>query len=244
MSLKKKIHARIFKTACFAGLSLMALPQAVLASEAGAPATEPAAGQQPAAGSQDTESKTEKSTPTVEKQADSKVEKAVAKPEGWMFQLRANLGAARTSASQNFKSDRLGSGIFAGRVLPDLEIPLPFLEGKPLTLGASYQSFSGVEASSDSAWSLQAIGAQARVVLSPGWDNEIDLSTQAGLALQRQVSESIQSRLETVKWGFALTSGTFARWPVMESVHLVGGVDLVLGSASWFAVSAGAETNF
>lgn len=162
----------------------------------------------------------------------------------WIYQMRANLGLATTSAAKDFKSDRLGAALFAGKMLADLELPIPFVKSKDVSVGASYHTFSGVESANDSSWALQSVGAQMRVILEPGLPNNIDFAVQGGVALQRLVSEEMQSRQETVRNGFALTAGGYARWPMLKELHLIGGTDLGLGQASFFALSLGVEAGF
>lgn len=176
--------------------------------------------------------------PTQEEKA------SVQQPDGLVFQMRVNLGVAKNSASKTFKSDRLGAALFAGQVVPDIEIPIGFLEGVPIAVGASYQTFSGVDSEADSSWSLQALGPQARMVFDVGMPEDMDLAAHFGVAAQRLVSETHLTRRETVKWGGALTAGALVRWPMADFVHFIGGADLVLGSGTWFAFSGGVETNF
>ena len=169
---------------------------------------------------------------------------SVSQSNGWIYQMRANFGLANTSAAKDFKSDRLGAALFAGKVLADLELPIPFVSSKDVSVGASYHTFSGVESVKDSSWALQSIGAQMRVILEPGLPNNIDLAVQGGVAWQRLVSEEMQTRHEKVKNGVALTAGGYARWPVLKELHLIGGTDLVLGQASCLAISLGLEAGF
>jgi hypothetical protein len=169
---------------------------------------------------------------------------SVSQSNGWIYQMRANFGLANTSAAKDFKSDRLGAALFAGKVLADLELPIPFVSSKDVSVGASYHTFSGVESVKDSSWALQSIGAQMRVILEPGLPNNIDLAVQGGVAWQRLVSEEMQTRHEKVKNGVALTAGGYARWPVLKELHLTGGTDLVLGQASCLAISLGLEAGF
>jgi hypothetical protein len=169
---------------------------------------------------------------------------SVSQSNGWIYQMRANFGLANTSAAKDFKSDRLGAALFAGKVLADLELPIPFVSSKDVSVGASYHTFSGVESVKDSSWALQSIGAQMRVILEPGLPNNIDLAVQGGVAWQRLVSEEMQTRHEKVKNGVALTAGGYARWPVLKELQLIGGTDLVLGQASCLAISLGLEAGF
>ena len=169
---------------------------------------------------------------------------SVSRSNGWIYQMRANFGLATTSAAKDFKSDRLGAALFAGKVLADLELPIPFVSSKDVSVGASYHTFSGVESANNSSWALQSVGAQMRVILEPGLPNNIDLAVQGGVAWQRLVSEEMQTRHEKVKNGVALTAGGYARWPVIKELHLIGGTDLLLGQASCLAISLGLEAGF
>lgn len=166
-------------------------------------------------------------------------------PIEWVYNMRANFGAARSAkVSSEFSSDRMGGAIFAGYVLPDFELPLGFVKTKEFTAGLAYSSFTGVDVVSDKNWSLQSIGAQARVILDLGLSQGMDIATHAGVAAQVLVGEEQRSRQNAVKYGFALTGASFVRWPLMDSVYVLGGVDVTLGTASSFAAAAGLETNF
>ncbi|MFZ9521370.1 MAG: hypothetical protein ACO3A4_12930 [Silvanigrellaceae bacterium] len=169
--------------------------------------------------------------------------KPPAAPE-WTFQLRAGLGNGRLASQKSFKSDRLGVGVFFGKTFPELDVSLPFLDIKNTTLGGGYLSFSGVDASADRSFSAQSYSAQASVTASPFSGNLFDLSLQGGVALQRMVSQEPLRLSEDVKYGGGLTGGAFVRTQIFDGVQLLGGVDLVLGSASWYAASLGLESNF
>jgi len=166
-------------------------------------------------------------------------------PAEWVYNMRASLGAARSAkVSKEFSSDRLGAAVFAGHILPEVELSLGFAKTKDFTVGLSYHSFSGVEVASDKSWALQSIGTQARTILDLGLTPGLDIAAHAGVAVQVLVGEEQKSRQDSVKYGFAATGASFLRWSWMEAVYVLGGVDLTVGTASSFAASVGLETNF
>jgi hypothetical protein len=166
----------------------------------------------------------------------------VAAPE-WTMQLRATLGGSRIAGESRFKSDRMGAGVFAGKRFGDLSISLPFFEADSVTVGASYQTATGVDPFADRSWSLQNIGAQARVNLSLVPDSHFDFAVQTGVALQRLVSEEPVRRSQKAVYGAGITLGGYARTLMIDGVHAVGGVDLVLGRASSMGLAVGVESN-
>jgi hypothetical protein len=162
----------------------------------------------------------------------------------WVFHWHGVLGAARTSAFEQFQSDRLGAGLFAGTIVSDFELPLFLADARELSLGFSYHTFTGVSVAADASVSLQSLGAQARFLLSPNFLSGADLSLHGGLALQRLVAERNLNQQESTKLGGALTAGAYARWVLVGPVVLLAGADLVAGTASWGGLSAGVETSF
>lgn len=170
-------------------------------------------------------------------------ESSAADARNWVFQMRLNLGMGKSGVTNNSKADRLGFGLFAGRSLKGLSIPVIASEG--LVAGAAYQTFTGVDSSTDTQWSAQSMGGQARLILTP-FLGPLLLDLHGGLSLQRIVSEKGIARAESRSYGVALTSGAFVRWPLpnFENMHGVGGADLILGKASWFALAAGLEATF
>jgi len=164
-------------------------------------------------------------------------------PLNWLYHSRLGLGAGHSSVAKQMKSDRLGFGLFAGRTLKEFNLPL--VNGKDVTAGAAYQTFSGVDVSEDTQWSVQSIGPQLRLIMSP-FLSGLELSVLGGLSVQRFVSEKGPRRLESSSYGAAISSGAFARWPLpaLERMHVVAGADLLLGSATWFSVGGGLEAEF
>jgi hypothetical protein len=201
-------------------------PAAAEPAAAPAPATAPATAVSPAAASESAETK------------------AATQAAAWIYQMRANLGAARYEAdAKKFSSDRMGVSLYAGHVATDV-LSLGFLPSKEMSLGLSYQSFTGVEAVSDKSWSLQSIGVQARSVFDVGLAGGMDVGANVGLALQVLVGEDQQSRQSNSKYGGALTAAGYVRWPVMDSLLVLGGLDMTAGKASSLALTAGLETHF
>lgn len=162
----------------------------------------------------------------------------------WVYNTRGVLGSAWASGLEDFKSDRLGAAIYAGAILNNNELPLFLANAQELSLGMSYQTFTGSNVSQDQSVALQSLGAQARFILAPRFLYEADLSIHAGVALQRLVSERNGDKQESTKLGGAMTAGAYARWSILGPVDLLAGADLVAGSASWVGVAAGLEASF
>ncbi len=165
------------------------------------------------------------------------------KPE-WVFQLRANVGAGRIAGESETKSDRLGVGVYGGKILSDVEVALPFLDAKDFSVGPAYQTYTAVDATADKTWAIQSLGAQARVNLKPSPDLIFDVALQAGVALQRKVSEEPLRRSQEAKYGVGLTGGAYLRTSIIDGVDILGGADVIAGSASWFGLAVGLESQF
>lgn len=165
------------------------------------------------------------------------------KPD-WVFQLRANVGAGRVAGESKIKSDRLGVGVYGGKILSDVEVALPFLDAKDFSVGPAYQTYTAVDATADKTWAIQSLGVQARVNLKPSPDLIFDVALQAGVALQRNVSEEPVRRSQEAKYGVGLTGGAYLRTSIIDGVDILGGADVIAGSASWFGLAVGLESQF
>ncbi|MEN9825697.1 MAG: hypothetical protein RI953_1442 [Pseudomonadota bacterium] len=221
------------------------LPQRALAEESSGSASEV-----PGKGTPEGEKAPASAAPAPAPAADTtkKVEtptaaRPPAAPE-WTFQLRAGLGGGRIASEKSFKSDRLGAGVYAGKRFADLDLSLPFLDINNTSIGAAYFTFSGVDSSADLNWSAQSLGAQVSLGAAPFETKLFDLLLQGGVAVQRLVSQEPLRMTEKAKYGAGLTGGAFARTQILDGVQLSAGVDLVLGSATWFGGSLGLESSF
>ncbi|NBX18475.1 MAG: hypothetical protein EBR09_14050 [Proteobacteria bacterium] len=161
----------------------------------------------------------------------------------WTVQLRGTLGKTRIAGESRFQSDRLGAGLFAGKRLSDLELSLPFLETDGVIAGVAYQTATGVDPYSDRSWSVQTIGAQARVNFSPMPDSYFDVALQAGLGIQRLVSEEPLRRSQKALHSAGLTFGSYARTLLIDGIHGLAGADLTVGRGSSLSLSLGIESN-
>ncbi|NBO39517.1 hypothetical protein EBU99_13145 [bacterium] len=249
MKINKKLQMRRFTVAVAFALPFAFVLQNAHAEEktqteqtpAEAPAAKPAIEQGKEEPSQPANA-SPTAKPSQSTQVTSNIETAQRASE-WVYQMRAGFGAGKSTAVNNFKSDRLGAALYAGRLLPNLELPLPFIKSKGLSGGLTYQTFSGVDTSVDLSWVMQSLGAQVQFIIDP-IANNMDVALQAGLVLQRQVGEEPNHRNETRKYGAGLSAGGFLRIPVLENIYAIGGADLVLGSSSWFSIAGGLESHF
>jgi hypothetical protein len=144
------------------------------------------------------------------------------------------------------KSDRLGIGVYAGKRLSDYEIALPFFDSRSTSLGASYQTFSGVDAAADTQWALQSLGVMLRLGSAPIdlGGMPFDLLLQSAVSYQRMVAQDPLSGREKARHGAGLAAGTYLRTLAIDGVHVLGGADVLLGSANWFGLTLGLESNF
>jgi hypothetical protein len=226
MSFEMKIASCGFKF-CVVAVSALSAVSAVMANEQAA----------------DAESSSEEASGTEKGKRANATQGKGEKSFDWLYHSRVGLGAGRSSAAKNMKTDRLGFGLFAGRALK--EMSFPFVDGKDLSAGVAYQSFTGVDVSSDTQWSVQSMGPQMRLHLDP-FLSRLELSVLGGVSVQRFVSEKGPRHEEARSYGVALASGAFARWPLpaLEGMHVVGGADLLLGKATWFSIGGGLEAEF
>lgn len=174
---------------------------------------------------------------------------AAAKPPAapeWTFQMRTALGAGRVAQEKKLKSDRLGVGVYAGKRLSDYDIAVPFFDARNTSVGASYQTFTGVDAVADLQWALQSIGVMLRLGSSPIDLGALpsDLVVQTAVSYQRMVAQDPLSGAEKARHGAGVAAGAYLRTLAFDGVHVLGGADLLLGSASWFGLTLGLESNF
>jgi hypothetical protein len=133
--------------------------------------------------------------------------------------------------------------MFAGKRISGLAVSLPFLDTDSLIVGASYQTATGVDPISDRSWSIQNLGAQARLNVSPLPDSYFDFALQAGLGLQRLVSEEPQRRTQKALYSAGLTLGGYARTLLIDGIHGLAGADFMIGRASSLGLALGIESN-
>lgn len=162
----------------------------------------------------------------------------------WIFQLRANVGAGRLAGESQTKADRLGVGLYGGKILADVDLSLPFIDTKDFSVGPAYQTYTAVDATADKTWAIQSLGAQGRVNFKPSPDSLFDFALQTGVALQRIVSEEPLRRSQEAKYGAGVTGGAYVRTSIIDGVDILGGADVVAGSASWFGLAVGLESQF
>lgn len=171
--------------------------------------------------------------------------KAPAAP-AWTFQMRSALGAGKVAQEKELKSDRLGVGVYAGKSFSDYEIALPFFDARNTSVGASYQTFTGIDAAADTQWAMQSMGIMLRLGSAPLDFGAVssDLLLQTAVSYQRMVAQDPISGEEKTRHGAGLSAGTYLRTLAIDGVHVLGGVDVLLGSANWLGLTLGLESNF
>lgn len=178
------------------------------------------------------------------RQAIANEKSALRTSSDWTFHFNAGLGGARFASEKGFKSDRLSIGVFAGKKIDELSHAIALFENTKPTLGLSYQTLGGVDAETDRLWSVQSLGAQARIEFAALPNNSLDLLLHSGICLQRMVGEESLRRSEITKYGAALTGSLFARTFATDGVYAFGGAALIFGSVSAMSINVGLETNF